>query len=210
MNRDAEKSFDDRGIKLHYLVKTEHDTYAETAGMYKEDGTYYPADKRNYPLVPDKDIHISKITAGGFINARRLNKGQDYLAACEHLYQEISAGIAIGTEKNILVLGTEEFMYPALFVAEKLEEKGNIVKCHSTTRSPVAVSRETEYPLHERYELASLYDSDRVTYIYDLKPYDEVMIITDSGKIEPEGINSLINAVCSCGNNHITLVEWRL
>ena len=52
--------------------------------------------------------------------------------------------------------GTEEFMYPALYVGAKLEEAGYTVRMHATTRSPIAVSKEEKYPLHTRYELASL------------------------------------------------------
>ena len=56
------------------------------------------------------------------------------------------------------MLGTEEFMYPALFVGSKLEETGCLVRCHATTRSPIEVSDEEAYPLHARYELRSLYE----------------------------------------------------
>ena len=59
---------------------------------------------------------------------------------------------------NILVLGTEEYMYPALYTANKLEAQGKEVRFHATTRSPIAVSTEENYPLQVRYELASLYD----------------------------------------------------
>ena len=39
---------------------------------------------------------------------------------------------------------------------------------------------EPDYPLHSRYTLQSLYDSNRVTYIYDLTAYDYVCIVTDA------------------------------
>lgn len=208
MNKEAEKQYDDRGIKLHYLVKTNHEGYTETAEGYKGDGNYFPADTANYQAANNQEFWFHTYMPKGYIDARRLNKGVDYFAACMDMYQEISQNIETESGKHILVLGTEEFMYPALFVAEKLELKGHIVKCHSTTRSPIAVSSETDYPLHKRYELVSLYDKSRLTYIYDLAQYDEVIILTDSKRMVPEGINSLIHAVCTCKNNKIILVRW--
>lgn len=208
MNEDSKNVYEARKINLHYLVKTNHDAYTEIAERYKGDGMYHPADRQDNSEEQDKNNHFNVYKAKGYINARRLNTGTDYLASCEKLYHEMRAGIEIGRNKRILVIGTEEFMFPALFVAKRIEEMGNTVRCHSTTRSPIAVSSEQEYPLHERYALASLYDRNRVTYIYDIEPYDEVIIVTDSGNMENEGINSLINAVCSCGNDTVSLVQW--
>mgnify|MGYP002229830407 FL=1 len=46
-------------------------------------------------------------------------------------------------------------MFPALYSRKKDGKEGAEVRCHSTTRSPIAVSLEKEYPLHSRYELKS-------------------------------------------------------
>ena len=99
-------------------------------------------------------------------------------------------------------------MYPAIYVAKKIEEMNIDVKCHSTTRSPIAVSLEDEYPVHIRYELTSLYDDNRRTFIYDLEKYDKVIIVTDAINEAKDGTNSLINALYSCENNNITVVRW--
>ena len=53
---------------------------------------------------------------------------------------------------------------------------------------------EKEYPLHSRYELNSLYDSDRRTFIYDIGKYDKVLIVTNSPELK-ESQETLINAV---------------
>lgn len=98
-------------------------------------------------------------------------------------------------------------MYPALFVGKKLEEYGNDVWCHSTTRSPIAVSMEKEYPLHNRYELRSLYDKERKTFLYDIGKYDKVFIVTDAADNDEGGMRTLINAL-KVQNNNITLVRW--
>ena len=108
--------------------------------------------------------------------------------------------------KKLLVIGTEEFMFPVLYIGRQLEKEGNSVRCHSTTRSPIVVSLEREYPLHSRYELKSLYDPDRRTFLYDIEKYDKVFVITDSPEIE-EGQRTLINALQNY-NDDITVVRW--
>lgn len=122
-----------------------------------------------------------------------------------------SSGISNTKESGkILVLGTEEFMYPALYAAFKMEEMGYHVKFHATTRSPIVVSNSCSYPLHEKFELRSFYDKDRVTYIYELDKYDKVFIITDAQKGQTDGISSLVNALksCRCRNTDISIIRW--
>lgn len=94
-------------------------------------------------------------------------------------------------------------MYPAIYVADRLQKEGNEVHCHSTTRSPIEVSREQDYPLHERYELVSLYDRERTTYLYDIGTYDLVVVLTDSSRVPDEGVATLIRALEVCGNVNI-------
>ncbi len=85
---------------------------------------------------------------------------------------------------------------------------GYHVKFHATTRSPITVSDSYAYPLHEKFELRSLYDKDRVTYIYELDKYDKVFIITDAKKGQTEGISSLVNALKSRRNTNISIIRW--
>ncbi len=127
--------------------------------------------------------------------------------ACEVLQQRSQSEGNDG--RQILVLGTEEFTYPAFCLAKLLEDRGFSVQIHSTTRSPIEVSSAPEYPLHRRHKLASLYDSERVTFIYELKKYDKSIILTDAEPTSRKGICSLINALRSCGNDEIYLVRWK-
>lgn len=183
---------------------------------------------------------IQKMRAGGWMNARRCIKAEKYQEACENLWKTVE-GTGIFADKNrILVLGTEEFMYPALYLAEKLEDlrgektgrqegdaepggnteekTGNLentqgrrrrfVRFHATTRSPICVSSEEEYPLHARYELKSFYDRERRTFLYDLDRYDMVLILTDAGEGSREGMDTLVSALRFCGNENIFLVRW--
>ncbi len=155
----------------------------------------------------DNRCFIKEFTVEGCRNARRIQDAKVYQNACEQLCQKICAQIELPNQ--ILVLGTEEFMYPALLLAAKLEEQGKSVRFHATTRSPIAVSTESEYPLHTRYELASIYDNQRKTFVYDLAAYNAVIIISDAPITSAEGKNSIYKALAHSGNQNITLVQWK-
>ncbi len=227
MDEEALERYQKEQIDLVYLVKTEHSGYSGIADGCRNDGSYhkvsglaadvYLPGAEEVPVsenISAQGIHkmsqkllFRPVTASGYINARRLHKGREYQAACEKLWQEIKERIPFGKGRDILVLGTEEFMYAPLYAAQKISELGNRVKCHATTRSPIMVSRQQEYPLHERYELVSLYEEERTTYVYDLDNYDLALILTDA---EPEhpGAVSLISALDSCGCREIYMVRW--
>ena len=230
MNEEALENYKNLKIPVHYLVKTAHDTYTEIAEQYQADGTCHictkPQEKEveqqkevqqqiemQQPKEAQQPIEVQEIS--GWINARRLHTADTYKQACEQLWQEIQQKYGYTkytketeTGRRILVLGTEEFMYPALYVGAKLEEAGYTVRMHATTRSPIAVSKEEKYPLHTRYELASLYDKNRTTFVYDLAEYEEVLVLTDAQKQETEGWESLQRALTLNHNRQIRGIRW--
>ena len=177
MTEESLKIYQDEKIELHYLVKTDHSGYGAVAEQYRCDGLYICA-------IPENHTHES-------------------------------ADIDVQSEKNmrvkqgerVLVIGTEEFMYPALLTGQEIEKMGCEVRSHSTTRSPIAVSTEEEYPLHCRYELRSLYDPDRKTFIYDLENYDRVIVMTDSALVSLKGLETLTYAL-RMKNENITVIRW--
>lgn len=193
-------AYEDEKIELHYLVKTDHSDYGLVADTFAGDGCYVKADEGTTDEAPI-------ISFGGFMNARRLVEANEYGKACNKLVNEVLDKITIRKGEKVLVVGSEEFMYPALLLGSKIEEMGCDVKCHSTTRSPIAVSKEAAYPLHCRYELYSLYDSDRKTFLYDICSYDEVIVITDSELSEKKGLKTLLKAL-SGKNKKISVVRW--
>ena len=186
-------------IEFLFLEKIDRTHFEEIASEYKIKGNEYPPDT--------SFVDYSVVSISGHIDARRLVDSNLYLKACEDFANKIIKSQNIPSNKKILVLGTEEFMYPAIFVGSKIEEMGNIVKTHSTTRSPISIYSEENYPLHSRFELLSLYDSGRTTYIYNLDYYDKILIITDSISKDKTGIMSLINAVKKFSND-IVLIRW--
>ena len=154
-----------------------------------------------------KDPARKEMIINGWIDARRLTSGHAYEKACMSLWNEIDGLLHEELTGRVLVLGTEEVMYPALVTADRIAQNGAKVWFHATTRSPIEVYEEKQYPLHVRYELPSLYDKNRRTFVYDLGAYDVVLIITDAHNTEREGIDALIRAV-AVENDRIYVVWW--
>lgn len=205
MGEEALETYREKDIPLHYLVRADADTaaYSKAAENVLENGTYVPADLDSGCLTSVEEIRV-----GGWMDARRLVRAGAYQEACGSLCADVFGQVDLSRFGRLLVIGTEEFMYPALCLAERAAGMGAAVACHSTTRSPIAVSRESGYPLHVRYELRSLYDCSRVTYLYDIGAYDAVLILTDAQDGEREGVCSLVNAVRTENRCPVFLVRW--
>ena len=101
-------------------------------------------------------------------------------------------------------------MFSGLFLGSRIESEypGICVRFHATTRSPIEISDDREYPLVNRTPLYSLYEKDRRTFIYNLSVYDCVIVVTDAMPIQSQGISSLIDALVEFGNKDITLIRW--
>ena len=226
MDWQAQERCQKQQIEALYLVKTDHSAYSKIAAQFAGNGIFHEKNLLPPPAEPQEAGISGKLSANspaacqnlqerripGALNARRLVQGAAYQAACQALWEKVQEAIPLEGAQDILVLGTEEFMYPPLFIAWKLQLLGHRVTCHATTRSPIAVSLEEDYPLHERYELASLYDENRPTYLYDLAPHSLALILTDApgGRIAQSdaGLISLQNALLSCGNQTIYCIRW--
>lgn len=202
MDEYAERVYRADDIRIHYLVKTDHRSYTDIAESFRGDGIYV-ADLQKMDMP-----QIQQLRAAHYIDGRRLVRGEDYKNACNALWQQISDNITVTEDEHILVMGTEEFMYPAIHIAYKLSESGCSVVCHSTTRSPIAVSSEPDYPFHCRYELRSFYDQNRKTYVYDIDRYDKVLVITDAANMAEAGIHDLCCGIALRENKEIHVIRW--
>ncbi len=203
MSEEALEEYAGRGIGLHYLVKTKHDRYPEIADRAVADGIYHPEDASGGEYTDCIDIQ-------GWMDTRRLTEPVQYEEACRGLFEETEKRLPLEGNKKLLVLGTEEFMFPGLYVGKCLEEKGHSVMFHATTRSPISVGSSAEYPLRQRYALSSMYEEGRRVFVYDIGSYDAVIVITDaqrSGQEGQRGELSLRNAVRK-NNGKVYLVRW--
>ena len=214
MTEEYLKIYQDEKIELHYLVKTDHSGYGAVAEQYRCDGLYICAIPENHThesadidVQSEKNMREHIISIPGWMNARRFVDAKQYETACRKLAETVIAETGVKQGERVLVIGTEEFMYPALLTGQEIEKIGCDVRCHSTTRSPIAVSTEEEYPLHCRYELCSLYDPERKTFIYDLENYDRVIVMTDSALVSLKGLETLTYAL-RMKNENITVIRW--
>lgn len=205
MDEQAQQQYQSQSIQLCYLVKTDHTAYPQTAEQFVRTGVYLTAS--DVPAPASGHLLSGEYTVSGRMDARRLVDGRAYKAACLHLWEELCDCLHPDLTGTVLVLGTEEFMYPALLAAEQMEQSGVQVRFHATTRSPIAVFAEESYPLHVRYELPSLYDKNRRTFVYDIGAYDAVLIVTDAWKEEREGLEALARAA-AVKNKKIYAVRW--
>ncbi len=207
MNEEAIEKYRQRGIGLIYVLKTDHENYSAIAQNYKIECP--DADMASEAMAYDNRLAgYNYFELNSCVDGRRLVQSRDYEAAVEELCGRIEKMFDFSRYRSVLVLGTEEFMYPALRAAEVIERLVPDVRFHASTRSPIEVSGDKEYPLHKRFELKSLYDKERKTYIYDLKKYDCVLVITDAPCKEKESIRTLSAAIAGSGNDNINIIRW--
>lgn len=173
MTPEREKELKEENVNFYYLLR--HCAEPDSDEVY----TFTPdIQKRN------KDYTITEKTVHGMKNPRTGIPSAEYILSCMEL-AEHSADFAEVKDKNIAVIGTEECMFPAICTALQLSKSGAAsVVTHSSTRSPIVADRADGYPLKSRFQVESFYEKERRTFIYnsDIKRYDLVMIVTDSGK----------------------------
>lgn len=132
-------------------------------------------------------------------------------AACLRMAEDMAPRIQsrIAPGSRVLVLGTEECMYPGLILGCVLEQK-NQVFCHATTRSPIGIAREGEYPITSGYQLHSFYDGDRETYLYNLARYDAAVVVTDSARVPDVPMGELGRALKDLGCGQLFVVRLKV
>lgn len=148
----------------------------------------------------------------GRIEIRQGSRICDYLKACDKLATLILQQCLLECDdQSVLVLGTEECMYPAIYTAQQLTKKYShlTVVTHATSRSPILPMKQKDYPIKNRSVLPSFYERDRITYLYNLKQYHQVIIVTDSIEIPIQTIQACCSILRQYGNQKITIVQWR-
>lgn len=195
MTDERKKELADSGLDFFWLVRLH--AVPDSDCVYKYDAISPSVKKQEYKLI----------NADGYINPRFGTYTSQYVKACDKLSDTIIDHID-ADNKKIAVIGTEECMFPAIYTAYNIMNKttAKFVRTHSTTRSPIVAETSEEYPLRSRYQVESLYESDRRTFIYNTDfEYDLVLIVTDTAK-KDICISRLINAFSGC--SELILVKW--
>ena len=152
--------------------------------------------------------YVKHLEFSGLPNPRSGVDIDQYHGKCAELAAEIAAAVSMADikDKDVLVLGTEEFMYPALILGHEIEKTAHSVKSHSTTRTPLLPQSGTDYPLHSRQKFSSPYEDERVTYLYNLASCDTVIIITDAPGSRGEELAGAVRS-CGCANIYFARIK---
>lgn len=192
VSEEDEKKLTSVGIVCEYLLKLPQTDYSATV----KDISIHEA-----PIAVPAKIETSyqALFCENFDNPRKGVQINRYKHGCEEMAETFLAQFIhkIKKESSILVLGTEECMYPALKLGAVLEYMGQNyhVRCHATTRSPIGVCTDENYPITSGYKLNSFYDNNRATYIYNLSEYDVVIVVTDASAKDFSALESLVGAL---------------
>lgn len=199
--------FENRKITCHSLLKISYDKQKQ-----------YNVELQDNNLITKVKLNIHEkykidiINMHGKIDTRVSTPIGEYLNACDNLSCEIVEILKddLNDYKSILILGTEEFMYPPIAVGSKIFNNYNHIdiKVHSTTRSPIMVHPNGDYPINNCSEIQSFYCKERQTYIYNLDNYDKVIIITDGDQESDQAFNCLAKELSKFGCRDILGIRW--
>ena len=197
---ESKKLYEELNIETYYLIKGKIiDLKASIDEQTKNEYEFMHKSKRTIMLnkVYSEFCNLKK-TRLGRIPIRDLNFYENYIY---DKISEVSKDICKIENKDILVIGTEEFMYEPLLFAKFLEDNTrNNIYYHATTRSPIEASDSSNYILNERYRFNSCYENERITYLYNLRRYDKIFILTDTTPND-DFINQMSNIFSNIGCN---------
>lgn len=204
---EQEEALGDAGITCRCLVR-----------LPQEDHTAQVADwtvTEAPPAVPQNlSFRQETLPGEGLLDPRKTLRIGAYDSSCQAV-AEVMLSRALGPVETLgktLVLGTEECMYPALRLGERLERLGAEVCCHATTRSPIGLCDAPGYPIRSGWKLPSFYEEERTTYVYNLREYDTVIVLSDTKKTDLRAIQALAS-VLTCKQLIYTQGEgyvWKL
>lgn len=203
MSEEREKELSNCGVDCIYVEKIPYEYNIEKISSV----TGCPDSLWNVERRQESNIFIKNIMIN--MNQRKLTNVEQYRIQVNYFAEQVFCELNNKLWGKVLVVGTEEFMHPAIQVAAKIAESKicDCVKTHSTTRSPIVPSLDDGYPLKNRYVFRSIYDYERTTYLYNLECYDVVVLVTDA--VDGENYDDVLNVLTSAGNRLIYVYRWR-
>lgn len=187
---EQEEALVDAGITCRCLVR-----------LPQEDHTAQVADwtvTEAPPAVPQNlSFRQETLPGEGLLDPRKTLRIGAYDGSCQAVAEAMLSHTLgpVETLGKTLVLGTEECMYPALILGEKLERLGAEACCHATTRSPIGLCDAPGYPIRSGWKLPSFYEEERTTYVYNLREYDTVIVLSDTKKTDLRAIQALASVL---------------
>lgn len=189
---ENEKLMQDAGIISEYMVKLATEDYSgQVASLNVNEAERATPVKRSY--------RYQALFCNSLRNPRLGVYVQEYTRNCNEVAETFALQFAyrMSQGSSILVIGTEECMYPALKIGEALEHIGlnYNIRCHATTRSPIGICKTPDYPIFHGSKVKSFYADDRDTYIYNLDNYDTVIIVSDTALDNFTALDDLVGAL---------------
>lgn len=164
------------GIECECLVKIENENYDTQIAQYD--------------IVSPSEINynfegtVEEILLPYEVNPREGARVEHFINATMQFVNKAFEKLVpiVAHCQSVLVLGTEECMYPAIKLGEALENSmtNGKVRVHATTRSPIGVCNMHGYPIQNGYHIQSFYEKDRNTFIYNADMYDIVVVCSDA------------------------------
>lgn len=186
---ENQQLLEEAGIRSEYLVKLPQEDYtALVEGLEVAEAS---------PAAPVPEVfHSRTLRCGKLLDPRLGMPIGNYQDSCAGLAQAFLAGPgqSIRPGSRVIVLGTEECMYPALVLGQALEREGCQVRCHATTRSPIGICAQAGYPIRSGAKLPSFYDKSRTTYLYNMDACDGIIVVSDTPVEGTEALTSLLGA----------------
>ncbi len=205
LSPENEERFRKAGIESQFLVRLSGKDFTDAVARF-DITPAKPPDAADG--IPDGEvIH----TYEPLMDPRLGVEISKYISSCQTEAGKLSESILqdIGPASDILVLGTEECMYPSLVLGRELERSGAVasVRCHATTRSPIGICQDKAYPVHSGFRLHSFYEKGRETYIYNLAGCDAAIILTDTTEDDRQARADISKALRLSGCSGIVFVE---
>ena len=205
VSEDNEKRLNNAGISCECLLKLPCGDFEKEV----ENIEVHEAEE----ILPQKFEEFTFLRCSlGIPNARKGVKIGDYKREVADFMQSAVKSLNLPENADLLVLGTEECMYPALIFGEIAEKQfGARVLCHATTRSPIGINGAENYPIKSGYKLHSFYESERQTFIYNLERHDYAVIVSDAAADFSDGIKDLCTALSekSCDKIYFLSVDLK-
>lgn len=207
MSEENEKMLLYDGISCECLVRLPSEDYQDELNQISVD----IAEKTQLVAEPALQSHQIDLT-DLYSDPRRAVRTGSYAEMlkriAENAIHQISKGFT--KETNLLVLGTEECMYPALLFGEMLEKTiGCNVRCHATTRSPIGICGTPGYPIRNGQRMTSLYQNTRETFLYNLASYDAAIVVSDAEENVEQGLTELAETLHEYGTKKVFFLKLR-
>ena len=197
------KELEDRGYELKWLFRFDKGEQAERqceCGCDKNNDIE-EEDKvvvNNYEDIGKRNVLLTRINFDIKTQFRTGCDIKELNEDCELMRDVLKTILKRCGNREVCVVGTEECMYKAIKLGEFIEKecKPASVVTQSTTRSPIKTCKCDTYPIKNHIEFVSVYDKDRKTFLYNLKKYDIIILVTDTDKECLTGLIGELSTYC--------------